>query len=225
MVVHWLRLRGPYWWLKALLNGLGTVATTATVLIIAYNKFLDGAWIVVLLLPILVVGFKRIHRHYQHMAAELTLRGLPPSLRPFPRPRIVLPVSSVHRGVIKALRYACAISDEVTAVHVEIQPGSGRRVQQLWDEWGLEQDAHLVIVPSPYRSLIGPFLAFLDQTDQEHNDGQLASVILPEFVPAHTWESFLHNQTALLVRVILLYRRRTDELTRAIIDFPWYLRD
>jgi hypothetical protein len=225
MVVHWLRLRGPHWLLKILLNGLGTVATAASVLIIAYNKFLDGAWIVLLLLPMLVLGFKRIHRHYQHMAAELTLRGLPPSLRPFPRPRIVLPVSSVHRGVIKALRYASAISDDVTSVHVEIQPGSGQRVQQLWDEWGLEELAHLVIVPSPYRSLIGPFLAYLDQTDHEHNDDQLASIILPEFVPAHGWEAFLHNQTALLVRVALLYRRRNYQHTRAIIDIPWYLRD
>jgi amino acid transporter len=225
MVIHWLRQRAGAWLLKALLNGIGTLTTAAALLVIGYSKLLEGAWIVVLLLPALVLGFRRVHRHYRHLAAELTLRGLPPSLRPFPRPRIVLPVAGVHRGVLKALRYACAISDDVTAVHVETEPGSGQRVRQLWDEWGLEQDARLVVLPSPYRSLVGPFLAYLDQTDREHNDGQLASVILPELVPAHWWEALLHNQAALLLRVALLYRRRTYARTRAIIDIPWYLRD
>ncbi|MBI4316703.1 MAG: APC family permease, partial [Chloroflexi bacterium] len=171
MVVHWLRQRGRNWQVKAALNGLGTLTTTTTVVIIGLSKFLDGAWIVILLIPLLVLGFHRIYRHYQQVAAELTLRGLPPSLRPLSQPRIVVPLASLHRGVIEALRYARAISNNVTAVYIEIEPGGGEKLRQQWQSWGLYQDARLEIVPSPYRSVVGPFMEFLDRTDAEHNDG------------------------------------------------------
>jgi amino acid transporter len=225
MVFHWLRERGRNWQVKAALNGLGTLTTTMTVVIIGLSKFLDGAWMVIMLIPLFVLVFRRIHRHYQEVAAELTLRGLPPSLRPLPQPRIVLPVSGLHRGAIKAIRYARAISDNVTAVHVEIQPNSGDRLRQQWEEWGLEEVAKLEIIPSPFRSVIGPFLEFLERTDQEHNDGQAATVLLPDLVPARWWETLLHNQTGWLIRLALFYQRRVFDKTRAVIDVPFYLRE
>ncbi len=225
MVVHWLRQRGRNWQVKAALNGLGTLTTTTTVVIIGLSKFLDGAWMVILLIPLLVLGFHRIYRHYQQVAAELTLRGLPPSLKPLSQPRIVLPLSSLHRGVIEALRYARAISDNVTAVYIEIEPGGGDKLRQQWQNWGLDQDAKLEIVPSPYRSVVGPFMEFLDRTDAEHNDGQAATVLLPEFVLAKWWEALLHNQTAWNIKLALLYQRRAFDRTRAIIDVPFYLRE
>ncbi|MCC6187594.1 MAG: APC family permease [Anaerolineales bacterium] len=225
MVRHWWRVRGPRWMVKSALNGVGTLATLVTLAIIAASKFVDGAWIVVLLIPLLITSFRLMHGHYAHVAEELGLRGLPPSLRPLPRPRVVVPVAGVHRGVIKALRYACSISDHVTAVHIEIEAGSGEAVRRLWDEWGLDQDARLVIVRSPYRSIVAPFLTYLDDTDLAHNDGQHASVLFPEFVPAHWWQGALHNQSAWLLRMALLYRRRLFGGTRAIIDVPWYLRE
>ncbi len=224
MVVHWLHERKRGWVIKVAINSLGMVATGAALLIIGVSKFLDGAWIVVLLIPLLVLAFRKVRLHYQTIAAQLSLRGLPPSLRPLPEPRIVLPISGVHRGVIEALRYARSISDNVTAVYVEIEPGRGEGVRQKWEEWGFAQDAGLVIVPSPYRSVVGPFLDFLDRTDRECNDGQLATVLLPEFVPAHWWESLLHNQTAWLIKLALLYRRRVLGRTRAIIDVPLHLK-
>ena len=106
MVFHWLRERGANWQVKAALNGFGTSVTAVVVVVIGLSKFLDGAWIVVLLIPLVVFGFRRIHRHYAEVAAELTLRGLPPSLKPLPHPRIVLPISSLHRGAIEAVQYA-----------------------------------------------------------------------------------------------------------------------
>nr|MBI2904738.1 APC family permease [Chloroflexota bacterium] len=225
MVVHWLRQRGRNWQVKAALNGLGTLTTTTTVVIIGLSKFLDGAWIVILLIPLLVLGFHRIYRHYQQVAAELTLRGLPPSLRPLSQPRIVVPLASLHRGVIEALRYARAISNNVTAVYIEIEPGGGEKLRQQWQSWGLYQDARLEIVPSPYRSVVGPFMEFLDRTDAEHNDGQAATVLLPEFVLAKWWEALLHNQTAWIIKLALLYQRRAFDRTRVIIDVPFYLRE
>ena len=116
------------------------------------------------------------------------------------------------------------ISDRVTAVYVEIEPGSGEKLRAKWEEWGLDDDARLEIVPSPYRSVVGPFLEFLERTDRECNDGQEATVLLSEFVEAHWWQALLHNQTAWLIKLALLYRRRTFDKTRAIIDVPFYLR-
>lgn len=224
MVFHWLRERGKNWRVKAVLNGFGTAATAVVVVVICLSKFLDGAWIVVLLIPLVVFGFRRVSRHYERVAAELTLSGLPPSLKPLPHPRVVLPISSLHRGVIEAVEYSRSISNDVTAVYVEAEPGSGDKLRELWEEWGLDKDAHLEIIPSPYRSVVGPFLEFLDRTDREHNDGREATVLLSELVQAHWWEALLHNQTAWAIKLALLYRRRTFDKTRAIIDVPFYLR-
>jgi hypothetical protein len=222
MVVHWIRLRGKSWLAKALINGVGALTTLVTLLIVGYSKFLSGAWIIIVLIPILVLIFKSVHRHYDEISHELTLRGLPPSLKPLPNPRLVIPISGVHRGVVEAMRYARSISQNVMAVYVETDPGSGEKVRQAWEIWG--QDVPLVIVPSPYRSIVGPILEFLDRTDSEHNDGQLASVLLPEFVPARWWHLLLHNQTAQLLRLAILYRRRKYGYSRAIIDIPFHLR-
>ncbi len=221
MVVHWLRQRGMGWFLKALFNGLGALTTAGTFFIVGASKFLEGAWIVALLIPLLVLGFLSISRHYRQVARSLTLRGLPPSLRPLPGPRIVLPVAGVHRGVIEALRFARGISRDITAVYVEVEPGSAEKVRREWEEWGM--GVPLVVVPSPYRSVVGPLLDYLEQTDREHNDGQLATLLLPEFIPGRWWHFLFHNQTAMLIRLALLYRRHRRGRGRAIIDVPFYL--
>jgi len=225
MVVHWVKARGQGWMAKAAVNALGTLATGVALIIIGASKFLSGAWAVILLIPLLVLAFRKIRRHYREIGAELTLRGLPPSLKPLPEPRIVVPIAGVHRGVIEALRYARSISSRVTAVYVEVEPGQGEVIEKQWQEWGLELDAKLVVVPSPYRSVIGPLLEFMERDDHEQNDGQLATVLLPEFIPAQWWQSLLHNQTAWLIKLALLYRRRRLGRTRAIIDVPLFLRE
>ncbi|MCL4488633.1 MAG: APC family permease [Chloroflexi bacterium] len=225
MVVHWFRERGRNWQVKACLNGLGTMLTCLTLVVIGLSKFLDGAWIVVLVIPLVVLGFRRIHGHYEEAAAELALLGSPLPLKALPPPRIVLPIASLHRGVIKALRYARSISRNVTVVYVEIQPGSGEQLREQWSRFGLDEDAKLEVVPSPYRSVIVPLLDYLDRTDKEHNDGQLAAVLLPDLVTAHWWEALLHNQTTWVIKLALLYRRHTFSKTRAIIDVPFYLRE
>jgi len=222
MVVHWWRLKGPGWQTRALVNGLGMVTTTVTLFVVAISKFIDGAWIVIALIPLLVLVFRTVKSHYQEIARELTLRGaVPQALSPQP-PRVVLPISGVHRGVLEALRYALSISNRVTAVYVEINPGDAEAIRRAWDQWG--QGVPLVVLSSPYRSIVGPLLEYLDQTDREHNDGQLATVLLPEFVPAKWWQHLLHNQTAWLLKIALLYRRRRMGKVRAIIDIPLHLQ-
>jgi amino acid transporter len=222
MVLHWKRKHGKGWAIKASINGLGAIVTGLTVSIIGISKFLEGAWITVLIIPMLVVMFSRIRDHYLSVSKQLSLQGLPPSLKPLPDPRIVVPVSGVHRGTIQALNYARSISKEITAVSVEIDPASTEKLRKTWQAWF--PDIPLVVVPSPYRSLTRPLLEFLDQTDREHNDGRLATVLLPEFIPAHWWGTLLHNQTAWLLKVALIYRRRRHGYQRVIIDVPFRLR-
>ncbi len=222
MVIHWLRKRGMGWFLKAFLNGFGTLATAATVLIIGFSKFLEGAWITVFLIPALVVMFARIRAHYREVGRELTLHGLPPSLKPAPPPRVVIPLSGVHRGIVDAVNFARAISADITAVYVELEPGDADTVRKKWNS--LWPDIPLAVVSSPYRSIIQPLIDFLDETDAQHNDGQLATLILPEFVPAKWWQSLLHNQTAWLLKAAMLYRRRSRGFQRVIIDIPYHLK-
>ena len=142
-----------------------------------------------------------------------------------PCPRAVVPISGVHRGMVDAVDYARSISKDVTAVYVELEPGSGERIREKWQHWW--PDVPLVVLPSPYRSIVGPLLDFLDQTDEEHDDGQLATVVLPEFVPARWWHGLLHNQTAWLIKAALLYRRRhrIPPRPRVVIDVPYYLHE
>ena len=135
----------------------------------------------------------------------------------------MLPISSVHRGVLEGLRYARSISDQVTAVYVETNPAVTDKVHAEWETW--VPDVPLVILPSPYRSIIGPLLEFLEHTDHEHNDGRRATVVLPEFIPAHRWQYLLHNQTAWLLKLALIYQRRRFRHPRVIVDVPFYLHD
>lgn len=222
MVVHWWRERGRGWLLHAAINGVGALATGSTLLVIAFSKFIEGAWITILLIPAIVFVFYKIQSHFREVVHELTLRGLPPSLKPPPPPRVVIPISGVHRGIIPAVTYAESISQDVTAVYVELEPGEGQRVKEQWAR--LWPDLPLVVVPSPYRSVLRPLIDFIDENDLRHNDGQLATVVLPEIVPARWWQALLHNQTAWLLKAALLYRRRRLGFQRAIIDVPFHLK-
>jgi amino acid transporter len=222
MVRHWHRLRGKNWLLKAFANGLGALATGITVLIVAFSKFLEGAWITVLFLLVFIATFQRIQQHYREVSAQLSLHGLPPSIRPYPKPRIVIPISGVHRVTIEAVSFALSISNDLTAVYVELEPGRAQAVRDTWKRWW--PDIPLVVLESPYRSILGPLLDFLDQTDRQRNDGQLATVVLPEFVPAKWWQGLLHNQTTWLMKTALLYRRRSLGYQRVIIELPFHLK-
>ena len=222
MVVHWIRERGRGWFLKSGINGIGALATAATVGIIGISKFLEGAWITIILIPMIVVVFLRIRSHYREVARELSLNGLPPSFKPTPLPRVVIPISGVHRGIVDAVDFARTISSDVTGVYVELETGESDAVQKRWKR--LFPDIPLVVVQSPYRSITHPILDFLDETDRGHNDGQLAAVILPEFVPAKWWQGLLHNQTAWLLKAAMLYRRRNLGFQRVIIDVPYHLQ-
>jgi amino acid transporter len=223
MIKHWLRERGKAWILKAFANGVGALATSTTLLVVIFSKFLEGAWITVLLIPLIVFAFLQVFNHYKRLGKELSLKGLPPSLKPIETTRVIIPISGIHRGMVEAVNFARSISRDVTAVYVELEPGAGEKKRLEWEAWW--PDVPFVVVQSPYRSIVGPLLKFLDETDTKCNDGQLAAVVLPEFIPGKWWQTLLHNQTAWLIKAALLYNRRTLGRERIIIDVPFHLRE
>lgn len=222
MVVHWFRIRGRGWQVKSLVNGLGTLGTGTTLIVVGVSKFMHGAWVTFASIAALIWIFKSIQKHFREVTRELSLHGLPPSLRPAPKPRLVVPIGDMHRGTIEAINYARSITDKVTALYIEIEPGTAARVEKEWSAWF--PDIPLEVVPSPYRSYIKPLLEYLDRVDQQYHDGQLAGILLPEIIPARGWQTLLHNQNAWLIKTTLLYRRRSLGYQRMIIDVPFHLK-
>lgn len=220
MVRHWLASRAGRWKLQLAVNGLGAVCTALVGLEVAAVKFLDGAWITVFVIGALVLLMRAIHRHYEDLKHQLSLERvkLP---RPFRAHKVIVPVNNVHRGVLEALRYAKAVSDDVTAVYVEIEPGAREEIERKWERW--VPDVPLVVLPSPYRSVVGPILLYLDQVQREAGPDTALTVVLPEFVPRKWWHHLLHNQTALMLKFALLFRQRRLRRYKVLADVPYYL--
>lgn len=224
MVVHWKKSKEPGWQVKAAINGFGAFITATTLIIIGVSKFTGGAWISILVIPATVYAFYKIQKHYHLVRKQLSMAGLPPSLRPLPKPRVVIPVSGVHRGMIEAVNLARSLSDNITAVFIDVDPDQDEIiVRDRWNDWF--PDIDLAVVPSPYRSIVTPLIKFLDQQDAEANDGQQAVLILPELIPASSWQEMLHNNMADEIKKALLYRRRNTGYQNIIIDVPFHLKD
>lgn len=222
MVLHWNSVRGQYWQAKAVLNGVGALTTGVMLLVVSSSKFMQGAWITFLVIPFLIFVFIKIEHHYHDVAHQLSMETAQFSVKPYQQIRLVIPISGIHKGILEAVRYSLSISSQITAVYVEIEPGTGEQITQKWKVFF--PDLPLVVVPSPYRSVIQPLLDFLDRYDEESDDGMLAGVVIPEFVTATLWENMLHNQMAWLIKFTLLYRRRKLGFQRMIIDVPHHLQ-
>jgi amino acid transporter len=216
MVRFWFRERGPHWPMRAVLNATGAAATGVVTLIIATTKFTHGAWLVILLIPMLVVLLVTIRRHYDDVAGQLSLEGLEPEELPPGDHHVLVLVGDVHRGVLGAIRYARAISPGARAIYVEIDAESRRRLEQRWAKWA--NGMPLVVLRSPYRSVVGPLLEYVDRLQQESHPDALITIVLPEFLPARWWQPLLHNQTALLIKGALLFRRGI-----IVTDVPYHL--
>jgi amino acid transporter len=216
MVRRWLRLREKGWRWRVWVNAIGAVVTGVVLLTLAVTKFLEGAWIVVVVIPCLIAVFVIMHRHYEEVAVELSLEGLEGPPR-FQHTVLVL-VGDVHRGVVRAVQYArtLAATAVVRGVYVETDPTRTARIEERWGKWGL--GVPLVVLTSPYRSLLRPLLDYLDQI-QSSGDEQMITIVLPEFLPRHWWQHVLHNQTALLVKGALLFRKNT-----VVADVPYLLK-
>jgi amino acid transporter len=207
MVVHWLRERakpGVNWKKSIVINAVGAVATFIVLLVFIATKFIHGAWIVVLVIPIMVFLFKAIQRHYITVANQLSTEGLE-QLRPL-RHRVIVPISGIHRGVVSALQYAesIAANDRVQAVYVDFEEDVTANLKEKWERWGA--GIQLVVLPSPYRELTRPLLKHINRIRRE-NSNDMITVVLPEFIPAKWWQHVLHNQSSLLLKGSLLFKK------------------
>jgi amino acid permease-like protein len=216
MVRRWLRRREAGWQWRVWVNGVGAVVTAVVLLTLAGTKFVEGAWIVVLVIPVLVVVFLVMHRHYDAVAVDLSLDGFEPP--PEFQHTVLVLVGDVHRGVVRAVQYARTLAPAaaVRAVFVETDPARTARVEEKWSTWGF--GVPLVVLTSPYRSLLRPLLDYIDHI-QARGDDQMVTIVLPEFLPRRWWQHALHNQTALLVKGALLFRPNT-----VVADVPYLLR-
>ncbi len=213
MVRHWLTDGGAGWRWRLGVNGVGALVTGAVTVVIAVTKFTHGAWIVVLLIPLLVLGFRAIHRHYDTVAEELSLEHLV-EVPPVSNTVLVL-VGDLHMGVVKALRYAQSLSSSPKAVYVELDPSATARLEERWSKGGC--GVPLVVLASPYRSMLRPLLDYVGRI-RERDANSVVTIVIPEFVPRRWWQHLLHNQTALLVKGALLFRRGV-----VVVDVPFHL--
>lgn len=214
MVKRWLKKRGPHWQAKLAINGLGALTTAVATGIIASTKFMHGAWIVIALLPLLILWFCAIHRHYKAVSEQVALsRDHRP---PLPRSNIVvIPISGVNRAVVRAVDYARHRSTDVRAVLVDIDPRETARIEIQWAQWGC--GVPLIVLPSPYRSILETLLDYIEQLLQKDQEGWI-TVVLPEILPARWWQNILHNQRALMLKAALLFKERV-----VLTDVPFHL--
>ena len=205
-----------HWQKSLILNGIGAIATAIVLIVFVVTKFLHGAWLVVLVIPLLVVLFRLIHSHYVSVSAELTTDGTE-ELRAI-KHEVIVPVSGLHRGILLALQYAKSISPtNVTAVFVDLDGESGEKMKEAWRKADL--GVRLEVLRSPFRSLTRPIIDYIDKVDRERDDDVL-TVVLPEFVPARWWHQLLHNQSSLLLKGRLLFKRGI-----IVTNVPYHLKD
>lgn len=214
MVRRWFTRRPPGWRPRALVSALGATTTGLVMVVTALAKFADGAWIVVVVGLALIGGFLSIYRHYREVAGQLSLDGFagPP---PMEHTVLVL-VGDLHKGVVQALQYARTLSPSAKAVYVEMDPEKTRRLEEKWGKWGF--GVPLVVLTSPYRLLLTPLLEYVDHL-LALGENHMVTIVIPEFIPARWWQQLLHNQTALLIKGALLFRRNV-----VVTDVPYHLR-
>ena len=191
------------WPTKMVINGFGALCTLVVMFVFAITKFRDGAWVVLIVIPAMVVVFSSIHRHYTRLAKRLSLDnyGAPPRVV---RHRIILPISGVHRGSLAAVQYARTLSNDITAVHVSTDPEEALKIQQKWEKWG--DGIRLVLLDSPYRLLAEPLLEYIEEIANQRQPNEIITIVVPQFVPKRWISNVLHTNTAIWLRLALLFK-------------------
>jgi amino acid transporter len=192
------------WRLKMTINGFGSMLTFVVTMVFATTKFKDGAWVVIILIPVLVMISSYIHRHYRNLARRLSLEefGQPSRIA---RHRVIIPIGGVHRGSLAALRYARKLSDDITAVHVSIDEVEAAKIQSKWEIYG--EGIRLVILESPYRLFIEPLLEYIEELDAQRRPNEIITLVVPQFIPRHWWNNMLHTHTADALRLALIFKK------------------
>jgi amino acid transporter len=220
MVIHWRKERSSGWAWRSFVNGFGAILTGVVFLVVAYEKFLNGAWMVLVFIPTLIAMMMFVRHQYASSARQLTMRPGAAIPQPHRHNRVVIPVAGVNRAVVQALNVARSITTDIRAVYVSDDPARSDEVRELWSQ--AVPDVPLVLVESPYRALIAPLVAYLDVLDRSwpnEKEEPITFVLIPEYVARSWWERMLYNQAAKQLRSALLGRPHT-----VVINVP-YRRD
>lgn len=213
MVVRWLRTRERGWRWKAVLNGVGAAATAVVMIVQVATKFSHGAWIVVVVIPVIIVMLTKIHRHYERFARDIEFRGHAPLM--FLHHTAVVPVNGITKASAGALVYATTIADDVRATYVEVNPDGTDRLRAQWESWDI--GVALVILASPYRSVLRPLVDYVNGLIVRR-EADLVTVVVPEIMPHRWWEHLLHNKTALFIRTAFLFKPNV-----VVVAVPYHL--
>jgi len=214
MVLHWRREGGAGWRTSAAINGAGALVTGVVLIVVAITKAAEGAWIILLLIPLNVVLFRVTRRHYDIVASQLTVRGWERQARR--HNTVLVPISGIQRAVVGAVDYARTLSSDVRAIYVNLDTSATEHLKREWEQWG--DGVPLVVLQSPYRSLMEPLLDYIERVSAEQPEGYV-TIVLPEFVPARWWHHLFHNQRALLIKGALLFKPNT-----VVTSVPFHLR-
>jgi len=224
MVGHWKRVGGPGAKRSMIVNGLGAVATGITVVVVLVAKFVEGAWVTMLLIPGLLVVMGSVRRHYHAVSLE-TRSACPLELNDLTPPLVILPIRDWNHIVKKALRFALKISPHIRAVHVDCGEGT----VTLREEWSrfVEEPTRqagvatpqLVVLPSRYRLILSPIVDYVLEVEQTCPNQQVA-VLIPELVERHWYHNLLHNKRASVLKALLLLKGNQRIV---VINVPWYL--
>jgi len=202
MAVRQRMLREKLWKLKSAISAVGGTITGIVAIVIATTKFLLGAWIVIIVIPMLVFAFHKINQHYRELADQLRItEAVEP--KPIKSTAIVL-APGIHKGILQALEYARTLSHDCRGLYIEIDPNETPLIRDRWERFGL--GIPLVILESPYRSVVGPVLDYLEEAKKERPD-HVVTVVIPEFVPVKWWHKLLHNQSGFFLKWALMFRR------------------
>ena len=204
-------------WLKSLIiNAVGAVATFIVLTVFIITKFMHGAWLVVVMIPLLVLLFSAIHKHYVSVATQLSMELFDDTLKPIHH-TVIVPISGIHRGVMNALQYAKSIdSANVTAVYVDFDEEATAKLKERWNK--LDLGIKLVVLPSPYRELTRPLVRYIHRVERRRDD-DVITVVVPEFVPKKWWHHLLHNQSSLLLKGALLFKEGI-----IVTNVPYHLK-
>jgi hypothetical protein len=189
--------------------------TGIVLIVVVITKAHEGAWLILLLIPVHVACFRACKRHYDVVASQLSLKDWT-NRAPRRKNAVLVPISGVHRAVVQAIEYAKTLSPDVRAVYVNVDPVATEHLRRDWEQWG--DDVPLVVLESPYRSLMEPLLEYIEKLDDEQSD-DFITIVLPEFVPARWWHHIFHNQAALLIKGALLFKPNV-----VVTSVPFHLR-
>ncbi len=217
MVVHWYKSKESGWKTNMMVNGLGAILSGIALAVIATTKFMHGAWLVIILIPILVGALLKIHTHYIDIAKRLRVEDDHICEHP-EHIKVVVPVATFTRVVVNTIEYATSITNDVTAVHIVLDEEKSEKLRARWDKY--YPNIPLVMTCSPYRAFLAPLLDFLDGIEKSMKPHELIMVLIPEFITHKWWQYFLHNQSGWILKSVLFFNK-----SYVIASVPYHLSE